>query len=39
MKTMSRVVIFALSSLFVVIGMCAQEHAPTLDQCRADRDL
>jgi hypothetical protein len=39
MKTMSRVVIFALSSFFAVIGVCAQEHAPTLDQCHADRDL
>jgi hypothetical protein len=35
MKTL----ILALSSLFAVIGARAQEHAPTLDQCRADRDL
>lgn len=30
--------IFILSSFFVV-GAWGQEHAPTLDQCRADRDL
>jgi hypothetical protein len=35
MKTL----ILALSSLFAVVGVGAQEHAPTLDQCRADRDL
>lgn len=38
MKTMSRVVILALSSL-VAAGAWAQEHAPTLEQCHADRDL
>lgn len=38
MKTMS-VVILALSNIFVGTGACAQEHAPTFDQCRADRDL
>jgi hypothetical protein len=35
LKTMS----FAIFSLFVVIGARAEDHAPTLDQCRADRDL
>jgi hypothetical protein len=39
MKTMSRIVILALSGLFVAMGARTQEHAPTLDQCRADRDL
>ncbi len=38
MKTMNRVVILALSSIFVA-GAWAQEHAPTLEQCHADRDL
>jgi hypothetical protein len=37
MKTISRVVILVLS--IFVAGANAQEHAPTLDQCRADRDL
>jgi hypothetical protein len=38
MQTMRHVLILALFGI-IVTGAHAQEHAPTLDQCRADRDL